>query len=285
MHVPFQENQAAFSSNVSEIKHGQDARNDLSVLTFLDGTPNELERHQQIIMNPVATEGDSPRGGNSSKLLDSITEEFSGNGADTLRTPQVAANQDRLASEGNSPMGRGTKLLDSIAEENEERKSPAVDASPQVRDSPSRLAPSPGPEQAASRDVNGRLLKRDNDEVYMRVDRQSSTIRFTSSGINQKQRMTQKTLQYIQNQKMQGKGIMSPSASPGKRLDTYEFLETNGSAIVSDLPQKEVAVIEKLLTRLLREEVTEDTTLPVSVALQVMEATGRKKNEEDAEQI
>ena len=78
---------------------------------------------------------------------------------------------------------------------------------------------------------------------------------------------------------MQGIGIIDPTSNYAKRLDTYEFLETNGSAIISDLPQKEIEAIEKMIYKLLREDIDEDTTIPVSIVFQIMEATGRKKTE------
>ena len=40
-----------------------------------------------------------------------------------------------------------------------------------------------------------------------------------------------------------------------------------------------------MVYKLLREDINEDTTIPVSIVFQIMEATGRKKTEKDHKMI
>ena len=68
-------------------------------------------------------------------------------------------------------------------------------------------------------------------------------------------------------------------------LDRFDFLETQGSAMLCDLDEDEIAILEEELKDRLRCEIDIDVMIPVPVAVEVLEATGRKRTKADADRI
>ena len=73
----------------------------------------------------------------------------------------------------------------------------------------------------------------------------------------------------------------SPKISNVSGLDKFEFLETTGSAMVCELDEDEIEMLKAELTVRLKRRIDIDVMVPVSLAYEVLEATGRKKTEED----